>query len=254
MRRGFLIVFCFISSLSLRSQVELKPVISISNTNSSYVLREAFNTDYIFQSFYGINSKFGLEYSMNKGSFYAYGIYQYSGSYFRDSFFDYLFDGKLFKNRSHFLGGEIEYQFYNSGKRFRPFISLMLSKEVSTNSEYAYLSEGFAFIFSPMSYESILTSGYPIKVTYYSHFYMETPFIGSLTGGFVFRAKDNFSIKLGAGYGLRIMKTKYTEWKEDEDIYEKLKKVPSETHYFHMLDVQLGLAYSFSFKNKSKPQ
>jgi uncharacterized membrane protein YeaQ/YmgE (transglycosylase-associated protein family) len=74
--------------------------------------------------------------------------------------------------------------------------------------------------------------------------------VGALIGGFVFQINKNFNIKLGAGYGLRKMKTKYAEWKEDEDVYVKLETIPTETHYFHMLDVQLGLSYTFSFKNK----
>ncbi|RFC54067.1 hypothetical protein [Brumimicrobium aurantiacum] len=249
MIRETLILFCFISSLHVLTQVELKPVVSISNTNSFYVFHKSFNTTYIEQSFLGINTSLGMELSTKKSKINFFVNYQLSGNFIPSDFFGSILNKKFFKYRSHFLGGGGAIIF-NRNTRFSPYISFLISSEVSTNSRSAYLNDSYGFRDYPL-----LLNGYPSpKTEYWSYFYISTPFISSVTGGYTFKINKNFNVNLGVGYGLRIMKTKYAEWKEDEDIYEKLKKVPSETHYFHMLDVQLGLAYSFSFKNKPKPQ
>ena len=250
MSRGSLILFCFISSLSLMSQVDLKPVVSISNTNSFYVFHKFFNTDYIEQSFLGVDASLGLELSTKKSKINLFGSYQLSGSSTLNAFLEDLFIGQTFNYRSHFIGGGISYYFLKKDKRFLPYVSLIISGEVSTNSKLAFLNDSFGFREYPL-----LDTWDPMTNTkYWSYFYVSTPLIGSLTGGCVFRVNKNINIKLGAGYGLRKMKTKYAEWYEEENVYKKLETISTETHYFHMLDVHLGLTYSFSLKNKPKPQ
>jgi hypothetical protein len=232
------------------SQVELKPVVSISNTNSFYVNHKTFKTDYIERSFLGVNTKLGMNLSMRKGEFNFFGNYQLSGNFIPSDFFGNFLNKKFFKYRSHFIGGGISYCFFNKNKRFAPYISFIIANEVSTNSKFAYLNDSFGFRDYPL-----LDNGYPSPYQdYWSYFYISTPLICSFTGGYAFQINKNFNVKLGVGYGLRKMKTKYAEWKEDEDVYVKLETIRTETHYFHMLEVQLGLSYSFSFKNKSKPQ
>lgn len=245
-----LILFCFISSFSLMSQVELKPIVSLSNTNSFYVFHKSFKTDYIERSFLGVNTKLGMNLSMRKGEFNFFGNYQLSGSFIPSDFFGNLFNKKFFKYRSHFVGVGISYYFFKKNKRFAPYVSFVISSEVSTNSKLAFLNDAYGFRDYPL-----LSNGYPSPNTdYWSYFYISTPFISSFTGGYAFEINKDFNIRLGVGYGLRKMETKYLEWEENEDVNEKLKTISSENHYFHMLDVQLGLSYSFSFKNKAKPQ
>lgn len=241
-----LILFCFISSFSLMSQVELKPIVSLSNTNSFYVFHKSFKTDYIERSFLGVNTKLGMNLSMRKGEFNFFGNYQLSGSFIPSDFFGNLFNKNFFKYRSHFVGVGISYYFFKKNKRFAPYVSFVISSEVSTNSKLAFLNDAYGFRDYPL-----LSNGYPSPNTsYWSYFYISTPLICSITGGFSFRIGENVDINFGVGYGLRKMRTKYAEWKEDEDVYSKLKESSIRTNYFHMLDVQLGLTYSFSFKPK----
>lgn len=228
------------------SQLAVKPIISVSSTNSSYVNLST----YIEHSFFGINVKPGIKLSLNMGELFVSGSYQLSGSYNPNNFFN----EKLFKYRSHFIGGEVSYHIFKNKKRFSPYISIFLASEVSKNSKNTYLNESFGYRDYPFIYESIFSPGYPPKITYWSYFYISTPFIGSLTGGCVFRASKDININLGVGYGLRWMKTKYAEWQKNEDINKKLKTISSKNDYFHLLDVQLGLSYSFPLKKTSKSE
>ena len=49
------------------------------------------------------------------------------------------------------------------------------------------------------------------------------------------------------------MKVKYAEWKEEENVYERLETIPTENINSHMLDVQLGLTYVLHRKTIPKP-
>ena len=93
------------------------------------------------------------------------------------------------------------------------------------------------------------------KIDYYnSYFYHSTPLATNLLGGIDIRLAQNLSVNIAAGYAFRIMKVKYAEWQENEDVYKKLETIPTENVFSHFLDVQLGVSYAFPLKKISRAQ
>jgi hypothetical protein len=146
--------------------------------------------------------------------------------------------------RSHFLGGGIKYLFRERKKTIRPFIKIHVLTEVSTNYHNGFLLQ-----------EEYLPKNEPwgdgeTFNPYYSHFYHSTPIVTRFQGGVDIMLIQNLNLNIALGYGFRVMKVKYAEWKESEDVYEKLKTIPTENISSQMLDVQIGFAYVFPRKPK----
>ena len=149
--------------------------------------------------------------------------------------------------RSHFVGLSLKYNFKKEREIVKPFISIQVLTEVGSNFKNGFLI-----------YESFIPSQTKTGQQSYgsgniflaSNFYHSTPFVISVLGGFNISFSENASINIAAGYAYRSMKVKYAEWKEDEDVYEKLKTIPTENISSQMLDVQLGFTYVFPRKPK----
>lgn len=157
--------------------------------------------------------------------------------------------------RNHFLGATLRYIFKERSKRFRPFIQFSIRSEIGTNYKNGYLmDEEFIPRFNPVIvYHTPPANQKPYDIDYlYSHFYHSTPFIGSFLFGYNLKVIENLHLNLALGYGFRIMKIKYAEWTENEDVYEKLRTIPTTNNLSQMIDLQLGLTYAFSFKKKSE--
>ena len=260
MRNLLILILLSYSSLTL-SQEKIQLVTGLSGSFSKEVL-----SNYNSQEYGGIGFDFGARFHQKKSDLDISIVYQFSSNMFYDYAFDSInnqgkpvdSDGNsinAYKSllRSHFVGGTLKYIFREREKRFRPFIKISALTEISTNYKNGYLMD-YELIpkEEPSKYSYYTSPGY--KVSYYSYLYQSTPFVGSFQIGCDIRLIKDLHLNLSLGYGLRYMKTKYVEWKENEDFHEKLNSIPIEKHISNMLDIQLGLSYAFSFHKKEKAQ
>ncbi|HTO38493.1 MAG TPA: hypothetical protein VL021_08725 [Brumimicrobium sp.] len=159
--------------------------------------------------------------------------------------------------RSHFSGLSLKYTFNNKDRdrKIKPFIFLSTLTEITSNYKKGYLLDNEFIPKNESSatyyYPSIPGGEYTVDY-YYSNFYHSTPLASSLLGGIDIKLNQNLSLNIAAGYAFRVMKVKYAEWKENEDVYKKLETIPTENVFSHFLDVQLGLSYAFPLKKTSK--
>ncbi|RFC53091.1 hypothetical protein [Brumimicrobium aurantiacum] len=240
MRFSILIIFFYFFITIGISQVKVKPVLNIHGASevlclNSYSRNEIDDTAL---RLLGLNLNPGIQLQTNSGTFGMLFNYQYS-------VFTNLYDFTRYRN--HMIGGVIQYSLYSEIKRFRPYFSIEVKSEIATNSKNAYMDD--YYVPHSLTYSSDFNHD-GSYVFYKSRIYQSTPLVSSLIMGGDFRIIENLHLKFGFGYKLRLMKTKYAEWELGEDVNEKLKTTPNENHYFHMLDVQLGLSYSFTFKPK----
>lgn len=227
-----ILFFCFSKTIGI-SQVKIKPVIDVHGALEVLCLPVFSNTDL---RVLGLNLNPGIQSQTNSGTFSVLFNYQYSA----------LSDLYHFSHyRNHMIGGILQFSLYNEIKRFRPYFSITVKSEIATNATNAFVND--YYVPKLVTYSSDFTPD-GSYIYYTSKFYQSTPLVSSLIAGCDFRVIENLNLKLGFGYKLRIMKTKTAGWDKYEDVYEKLKTISSESHYFHMLDVQLGLSYSFPLK------
>lgn len=151
--------------------------------------------------------------------------------------------------RSHFVGLSLKYTFNKGKEVVKPFISIQVLTEVGSNFENGYLIYGSFIPSQTKSGQQSYGSG---NILLASNFYNSTPLISRALGGINIEFSKHISLNLAVGYAYRMMKVKYAEWKEGEDVYEKLETIPTENISSHFLDVQLGLSYTFSRRNKPK--
>src|SRR5690554_1556026 len=144
--------------------------------------------------------------------------------------------------RSHFVGLSLKYTFKKERKIVKPFISIQVLTEVGSNFKNGFLIYGSFIPSQTKTGQQSYGSG---NIFLASNFYNSTPLVGSALGGINIEFNKNISLNIAAGYAFRIMKVKYAEWKEDENVYEKLKSIPVKSINSHFLDVQLGLIYVF---------
>ncbi len=157
------------------------------------------------------------------------------------------------KYRSHLLGLNLEFRFQKE-KRFGFLLSLNGHYQLSANYSLAYMRDNGWFVDKPQSYSYPSSSpGQPHVTRYLSEFYIGTPFVGNVLTGVDFRVVNGLHINISAGFGVRIMRSKYAEWVEGEDVYELLKSIPIETYFFNTMDFELGLSYTFPSKSNSNP-
>ncbi|MBN9293184.1 MAG: hypothetical protein J0G96_04305 [Flavobacteriia bacterium] len=209
------------------SQKNINLMIGISNTYSLNIMPT-------FNSYSGTNISVGSQIETKKGNFNILGTYQFSGNYSR---------GTVFSLQSHLLGIIFQYRILSNKRRFSPFFEIKGLTEVGTNYKNGYMSIDYWF---PSIYPEEFS-----KWVYSSRFYVGTPFVGNLLLGCDIRLTGGLHLNISAGYGLRVMQTRYADWLYDpvppkEEIYKK----PVKTRNFQMLDVQLGISYAFSFKKK----
>lgn len=255
MKKYFLFLFsCIYGNLTF-SQVTIKPSVGIYQSGTfpfSMVVNEFLNVkETIDDAFISSTLKAGIELDLKTGSIDILGIFKHSGTVRYGSLFSHIYD----KN-NQFLGGAIKYK-YNLKKIKRPFYLFTFISSlanISTNYQNTYLNEGYGTTNSiPLIFYTSSEPSSGLKKDYASWFYCSTPFTLNLSFGIDFQLIKGLFISLSAGYEYRYMRTKYAEWGEGEDVNEKLRTISSTKHYFHMLDVQLGLSYTFNF-HKDSPQ
>ncbi len=253
--KTFLIILICVFSCVLFSQTETRIFIDLAGNNSSNVVfGKGFSTLKL-----GITS--GVQLDFNSVS-ETIGI-----SYQRENNFEFEKYGYVSPNftyKSNFLGISNNLLFLSPKKRFRPLVKINILTEIKSNYKGGFLWDNDRgnlltlenYNITPSS-QKITTSPSPNNPAghyYTSNFYHSTPFVGSLLVGCDIRLVKNLHLNLSLGYGLRVMKTQNTQWINGEDVSQKLKTSPIETHYFHMLDCQFGLNYTFSFKKKQKTE
>lgn len=244
MKCAVLIMFFSFSIPIGISQMKIKPVIGVYGTSEVFCLNilgkeEDDATDL---RLLGLDLNPGIKLQTNSSTFSVLFTYQYNA--FSDLYY-------FSQYQNHMVGGEIQLSLLNESKRFRPYFSVAVNSEIATNTKNAYVND--YYVPEPVAYSHDFASD-GFYIYYDSRFYQSTPIVASIITGCNFRIKEELHIKLGFGYKFRTMETKYAGWEQDENVYEKLKTIPSEKHYFHMLNAQLGLTYTFSLKNKPKPQ
>ncbi|MBW7868711.1 MAG: hypothetical protein H3C31_10335 [Brumimicrobium sp.] len=154
--------------------------------------------------------------------------------------------------QSHLLGIAYEFQLLNKDKKVRPFARFNILTEVGSNYK-----NGFMLGYNPYptyshtpqfngSHGSI--SGYINS----SGFYVSTPLLTTLSVGVDFKIVEEFHINIGLGSGIQAMKYKYLKWNDGEDYKEKLKTIPEELKFFHIINANIGLSYSIPIKSNRK--
>ena len=215
------------------SQKEIQLAVELSNTYSTERFYGRSRGD-----FNGIKLAIGSRFNTNKGNVTLYGMYEFSGLVLKQS---------IYTLQSHKIGGGINYRILNNKKRFSPFIEINASTEVATNYRGGFLHIDQFF---PTDYGGFWEKDGPPS-QYYSAFYYSTPFVGNILLGCDVRLEDGLHLNVGAGYGLRGMKTREIYWDEGTEPSEELRNVdPKFTKWFNMIDVKLGISYAFSFKKK----
>lgn len=215
------------------SQKEIQLAVELSNTySSSRFFRFSKGT------YNSTRLAIGSRFNTNKGNVTLYGMYEFSG---------FVQQQSMYILQSHLLGGGINYRILNKEKRFSPFIEINASTEVITNYRGGFLDIGDLF---PTDYGGFWEKDGPPS-QYYSAFYYSTPFVGNILLGCDVRLVDGLHLNVGAGYGLRGMKTREIYWDEGTEPSEELRNVdPKFTKWFNMIDIKLGISYAFSFKKK----
>ena len=189
-------------------------------------------------TYWGMGAFAGPQIDTRAGSFSLYGMYQFSGN-----------SGTRFglKLQSHLLGGGFQYRILSREKRFSPYIELTAMTEVGTNYRDGYLNVDGMY---PMDQPSSFSYTKPETTFYYASFYHSTPLVGSAIVGCDIRLTENLHLSVGAGYGLRFIKSRYAWWNEKEELTkEMLNDISIRLRDWHdMIDVKLGISYAFSLK------
>lgn len=230
-------------SLSLFGSYKTEKIASISN----YSYNQLYHTVDIV--YHNIDIKGGVILKKSNHSISIMGSYNYFFS--RDKFIIYQeMYTKKFIMQSHFLGLTITNKFRET-KIVRPFVSLELSTEISTNYKDKYLNAPDYYPVPP--YLSSIVA-FNANVNYYK----STPFIGNLLVGCDFRLYKELSVNTAFGYGLRILKAQYGTLYYHPSVQNKpateTKIGNPYTLGFNMLTLQLGINYTFSFKKKTKTE
>lgn len=219
----FLSVFCF-------SQGKYKILAEISSNNSlDFVETGNF--------FSGTNFSAGTQIDLKKSSFSLSGVYQFGGNWWGEQ------GVPPYYMQYHLLGVKLKYRILSIEKRASPFFEITGLTEVGTNYKDCYISYSWV---PSLHAEKFLNS-------YYSRFYTGTPFVGNIFFGCDIRLTGDLHLNISAGYGLRVMLTRYADWLYEPTLSkEEIHEHSIGTKNLHMLDFQLGLSYAFSFKKKTK--
>lgn len=218
-------------------------------------LENIFKVPSSYDSYNYLELKMGINLPLNKSALninvsyrlerISYGIFWNSHTY-----------------HSHNLGIELDYLF-NKDRWISPLLSMQFLTQIHASYKLQFITNSLSD--TPDSY--IETNDYYENQTkYYSKFYIGSPFISNILGGVAFRPFKGFHINLSAGFGFRVIRTKYAEWssgvwKDKEPTWEEempnkeklLSDKPIRNHFFMMLNFQLGISYNFSFhKNSTK--
>lgn len=157
------------------------------------------------------------------------------------------------KYMSHLVGLGLKFHFLKE-RKIGFLLSLNSHYQLSSNYSLAYMREGGYLDDKPDSYvyPSGSHGGPPYLTSYFSRFYISTPFIGNVLAGVTARLFNDFYINFSAGFGIRITKTKYAEWSEFSNFnkYVDLKNVPKDTYNFATIDFELRVIYAIPINRR----
>jgi len=240
----FSLLFSFLSF----SQEKIQLVTGFSGSFSKEIRSNTSS-----QIFGGLDLDLGVKLSNKKsGELFFCLTYGFSSNFMSYNTYGGVYDEDLYTykinslQRNHFLGVSLKYLFLNIEAKYRPFIDIKILSEISSNYKNGRLMENNLI---PMNHP-YGTGQFPTP--FYSTLYHSTPFVGSAVLGCDFRLIESLHLNLGIGYGFRIMKTKYASWYENEDLNVVAQDKPTKNIRSHMIDLQLGLTYAFSLKNKEQ--
>ncbi|OJX36997.1 MAG: hypothetical protein BGO87_14555 [Flavobacteriia bacterium 40-80] len=203
-------------------------IVEISDNNSIDIIGTG-------NFFSGTNFSVGTQIDTKKSSFNLSGIYQFGGNWW---------GAPPYYMKYHLLGIKLKYRVLNIERRVSPFFEITGLTEVGTNYRDSYIS----YSWRPTTYASEFSN-----LSYSSRFYAGTPFVGNLLLGCDIRLVHGLHLNISAGYGLRVMLTRYAIWSKGYMLSkEQIHERSVSTKNLHMLDFQLGLSYAFSFKKKTK--
>ncbi len=150
---------------------------------------------------------------------------------------------------SYLLGLNFECRFLNNTV-IRPLLALSITSEIATNYKGKYLHDLY---YDPANYY-VNTH----KIEYVTaNLYLGTPLVIHSFLGFNLNASKKVSLNFLIGYGCRVLKGRKVLHTFDPN-FSKSKPIKTEvtgkvfSAPFHMIDLQFGLSYTFSFKKKDK--
>ncbi|MBW7868898.1 MAG: hypothetical protein H3C31_11285 [Brumimicrobium sp.] len=237
-------IFIFVFNV-IKAQVEVRPVVGLSEQFSMpNIITEAFfyekvgTTDFRLTTYeqVGVNiSHENIEYNII--GLYGFGVILPGGRYIDQE-----------------LGMRLGFRF-NKNKKFGFLLSLDVKSQVASNYHLKYMDDNYHNLFlseTPGSWMSLSSGSHgslPGHFVYHSNFYVGTPFVGNILMGVDYRIMGGLHINVSAGFGVRIMKAKYAEWIEGQNVYEKLEKKLVRTHYISTMDFELGVSYAIPVKS-----
>ncbi|MBW7868712.1 MAG: hypothetical protein H3C31_10340 [Brumimicrobium sp.] len=240
MRKIFLILLLFIFT-NIYSQINISPVVSLYEHNfRSSIFSELCDCAYVGDGFLNLGIRLGASYNLDKVQLSTFGTYQIE-----------TITSNAFQYNNHMLGLSVQSRFFNQ-RKFGLLISINGYGNIKTNYFLEFLDlDSYIAGHKPTPYiYGVGSHGGPPYITrYYSNFYINAPFVGNLLFGVDYKVFDGFHINLSAGFGMRIMKTKYAEWNKGDDYYKKLETIPVRTHYLSTMDFELGVSYAIPMKS-----
>lgn len=219
-----------IVSFQIKSQVRVKGLIGFE---SRYEFEPFGNTN-LFSSLPEIGCEINSSLRLSLG-------YKYSLNVFGSSFYTRK------RPNYQFLLLKTSYLFNKSERRFSPILSMDFGTQIFSNYKYGFLDVDRYYPFDAL----YGTDQYPGTFVKSSNFYCSTPFLGSVNGGISIKLFPDLDLNILAGYSLRVIRFKYLKNLELENYQSRLEKAQDQTHISHMLNIQLGLTYTFAFKKTS---
>lgn len=187
----------------------------------------------------------GIRKSIHNGSFNGLFLYRFGGSLIANG-------QKPYKLMSHFIGGEINYRFFND-KKVSPMLGLNLVTEIASNYQDQYI-RNYGPHGNPKPNWNVYHGDGFMTINYYdTYYYVSTPLIGSFIVGCDFQLTSRLNFNIALGYGFKVMNIKYKKWKEGQN---EPKGDLSKTHalqngnLLHCIDLNVGFNYTFPLKKK----
>ncbi|RYM33875.1 hypothetical protein ERX46_07890 [Brumimicrobium glaciale] len=232
MKQLLCISLLFGFSISSFAQSQTKMIIEINKSISKEIFTD--DSDQLYRSF---NLAVGPQFEKQWGSIEIKASYIMSTADWPNNFIQF---------QSHFLGGAIKYVIMNKDKRFRPFIEINLFTEIATNYKDGYLRL-YQLTPTDKAYDNNYNN---YNGGYSSNFYDSTPFLGKYLVGMDVRLSRNLNLGVAVGFTKRKMLYRTKSWNSNnaDKVFDDLNNYPTIESRPNMLELQLGLKYSFGFK------
>ncbi len=216
--------FLFSSAIGVAQTEEVNLAIQ-----TSYSLYVSSNRSKNYgNSYNSVKGDLGINFKIKKTDLYFYLTYDFNW---------------IAKYEGHYLGISFEQHFRSKKSSFRTYYGITILSEVNSNHNNGFITDSSFKI-----RDHFLTSkGYYPNYYNSSGFYYGTPLFSAFSIGVDFRLLRGLYISLELGYGLKLIRYKYLEWKDYEDYHELLKDIPMKSKMLHYVNAELGLRYEFSF-------